>query len=153
MTVQIALDMYSSMSRMAATAACHMFRTWHGFRAIYDCEQNVIVDSPGYIQQQEPDGSDKNVAHFRQVLQNHGNMARDRTSVARWLVKQTKQVSLAQHADIQGAHCECFPMYKDLCSANDQNSIAEWLVSTSVDTRRVGVLPSIEWEGLCCCIA
>ncbi len=54
---------------------------------------------------------------------------------------------------IQGAHCECFPMYKDLCSANDQNSIAEWLVSTSVDTRHVGVLPSIEWEGLCCCIA
>ncbi|KAL0050649.1 hypothetical protein WJX82_004168 [Trebouxia sp. C0006] len=70
----------------------------HPFSSMRSCAQpedttvvNAFADSPGYIQQQEPDGSDKNVAHFRQVLQNHGNMARDRTSVARWLVKQTKQ--------------------------------------------------------------
>ena len=85
--------MHDSMS-LAATAVCHMFRAWHGFRAQRDCEQNVTADSPGYVQQQEPHGSDKNIAHFRQVLQQHGDMARDRISVAWWLARQTKQVRL-----------------------------------------------------------
>ncbi|KAL0025980.1 hypothetical protein WJX77_010392 [Trebouxia sp. C0004] len=70
----------------------------HPFSSMRSCAQpedtilvNAFADSPGYVQQQEPHSSDKNIAHFRQMLQNHGNMARDRTSVAWWLVRQTKQ--------------------------------------------------------------
>ena len=51
------------------------------------------ADSPGYIKAGEAPNTDQNVAHFRQVLQKYSVMGSDKTSVAWWLVKQTKQVS------------------------------------------------------------
>ncbi|KAL0035614.1 hypothetical protein WJX79_002795 [Trebouxia sp. C0005] len=82
----------------------------HPFSSMRSCAQpedttvvNAFADSPGYVQQQEPHGSDKNIAHFRQVLQQHGDMARDRISVAWWLARQTKQ-AIHDGVSVPAAH-------------------------------------------------
>ena len=60
----------------------------------YEC----FANSRGYIQQGEGANTDKNIAHFRQILQVFAVMSADSKSVAWWLVKQSKQVSLLMHS-------------------------------------------------------
>ena len=51
------------------------------------------ADCPGFVQQHEVSGGNKNVAYFQQMLQKHNSMAGDKTSVAWWLTKQAPKVS------------------------------------------------------------
>ena len=54
----------------------------------------MCADCPGFVKHDESFGSEKNVAHFQKLLQGFGNLVKDTTSAAWWLVKQSPQVRI-----------------------------------------------------------
>ena len=82
--------------KLGDVISCSAVSAW----VIYHAQAQLLhewmcgcADCPGFVQKHEAFGGDKNVVHFQQMLQKHGSMADDKTSVAWWLTKQAPQVS------------------------------------------------------------
>ena len=58
----------------------------------YGNEVCGFADCPGFVQQHEAGGSQKNIAHFQKLLQGFEGLVQDNTSAAWWLAKQAPRV-------------------------------------------------------------
>lgn len=85
--------------------------------------KTLCADCPGFLQQDEVPGSQKNIAYFQKLLQGYDSLVKDTTSAAWWLVKQSPQVSKSTYHSLYFfLHTLYLPLYPLSSSSKSQQT-------------------------------